>query len=95
MKTLIIPPQDPTTRFLCGIYDTIPNKTVITGGLTKDELWKHIQDHDRVICCGHESPAGLLDVGQFPDAYPYGLLYFSRNCQSDYEIFRIQGSKNG
>lgn len=65
MKTLIIHPQDPTTTFLGGIYETIPNKTVITGGITKDELRKHILDHDRVICCGHGSPVGLFGVGQF------------------------------
>jgi hypothetical protein len=71
MKTLIIHPQDPTTTFLTGIYQKLANKTVVTGGITKDELRKHILDHDRVICCGHGSPAGLFSVGQFPGAYPY------------------------
>jgi hypothetical protein len=65
MKTLIIHPKDPTTRFLCGIYDTIPNKTVIDSGITKDHLRKHIQDHDRILMMGHGSPAGLFGVGQF------------------------------
>jgi len=40
MKSLIIHPKDPTTRFLCGIYDTIPNKTVITGDVTKAQKIK-------------------------------------------------------
>lgn len=71
MKTLIIHPQDPTTRFLWGIYDTIPNKTVITGNITKDQLRKKIDEHDRILMMGHGSPAGLFSVGQFPDAYPY------------------------
>jgi len=71
MKTLIIHPQDTTTRFLCGIYDTIPNKTVINGGITKDQLRKKIDEHDRILMMGHGSPAGLFSVGQFPDAYPY------------------------
>ncbi len=65
MKTLIIHPQDPTTRFLCGIYDTIPNKTVIECGITKDELRKHIQDSDRILIMGHGSIAGLFGVGRF------------------------------
>lgn len=71
MKTLIIHPQDPTTRFLCGIYDTIPNKTVIDSGITKDQLRKKIDEHDRILMMGHGSPAGLFSVGQFPGAYPY------------------------
>lgn len=71
MNILIIHPQDPTTEFLSGIYNNIPGNTVINGGVTKDELQKHIDDHDRVILCGHGSPTGLFSVGQFPDAYPY------------------------
>jgi hypothetical protein len=71
MKTLIIHPQDPTTRFLCGIYDTIPNKTVIDSGITKDQLRKKIDEHDRILMMGHGSTAGLFSVGRFPGAYPY------------------------
>lgn len=71
MKTLIVHPQDQSTRFLTGIYKNLPNKTVITGGIAKPELRKYIRDFDRVICCGHGSPAGLFSVGWFPGAYPY------------------------
>jgi hypothetical protein len=67
MKTLIVHPEDDTTKFLSGIYSTITNKTVITGGISKAELQKHIDDHDRVIMLGHGSPMGLLSVNQFPD----------------------------
>jgi hypothetical protein len=66
MKSLIIHPKDPTTAFLTGIYNNLPNKTIITGGITKDELLKDILDHDRVLMLGHGSPAGLFSVGQFP-----------------------------
>ena len=66
MKTLIIHPEDPTITFLSGIYHNLPNKTVINGGITKDELRKYIDDHDQVLMLGHGSPAGLFSVGQFP-----------------------------
>jgi len=71
VKTLIVHPQDPTTTFLCGIYKNLANKTVITGGVTKDELRKHIQDHDRILMMGYGSPASLFSVGRFPGAYSY------------------------
>ena len=71
MKTLVIHPDDRSTDFLCPIYEPVKNKTVITGNITKDQLRKHILDHDRVICCGHGSPTGLFSVGRFLGAYPY------------------------
>lgn len=67
MKTLIIHPTDKSTDFLKPIYSDIPDKTIITGGVTKDELKELIVLHDRVIMCGHGSPNGLFGVGQFPD----------------------------
>jgi hypothetical protein len=68
MKTLIIHPADPTTIFLCSLYHDIPNTTVITGGTTKSQLRKYIENHSQVIMCGHGSPEGLLSIGQFPDS---------------------------
>lgn len=65
MKTLIVHPQDPTTDFLKPIYANIENKTLITSGVSKNELRQLIIEHDRIICCGHGSPEGLLSVGQF------------------------------
>lgn len=67
MKTLIIHPADPSTSFLDIVYESIPNKTVITGGITKDEVRKLIGEHDRVMMMGHGSPGGLFAVGQFTD----------------------------
>ena len=69
-STLIIHPLDVSTRFLCSLYKTIPNKTVITGGVTKNELRKEIQAHSHLILCGHGSSSGLLSAGQFPEG-PY------------------------
>jgi len=71
MKTLIVHPQDPTTIFLRGLYLDLPDKTVITGGITKTDLVTLINSHKKIICCGHGSPMGLLSVGQFPDAGLY------------------------
>jgi hypothetical protein len=65
MKTLIIHPKDKSTQFLDIVYETIPNKTIVTGGITKDEVRKLIEEHDRVMMCGHGAPHGLFSVGQF------------------------------
>lgn len=67
MKTLIIHPKDKSTDFLKPIYKNIPNKTLVTGGNTKDELKDLILKHDRTIMLGHGCPYGLFGVGQFPD----------------------------
>ena len=71
MKTLIIHPKDKSTHFLDIVYNPIPNKTIITGGVTQNELIKLIEEHDRVMMCGHGSPNGLFSVGQFPDTKGY------------------------
>ncbi len=71
MSILIIHPKDQTTEFLKPIYDPIPNKTIITGGVTKTELRKLIETHDRIIMLGHGTPFGLMSVGQFPYTHSY------------------------
>jgi hypothetical protein len=71
MKTLVIHPADRSTDFLCPIYEPVKNKTVITGGITKEQLRKYIRDHDRIQIMGHGSPAGLFGVGQFDTEDPY------------------------
>jgi hypothetical protein len=65
MKTLIIHPEDKTTSFLDIVYQPIENKTVVTGGVTKSELNKLIEEHDRVMMMGHGSPWGLFSIGKF------------------------------
>lgn len=67
MKTLIIHPADESTTFLDIVYKNIPDKTVITGGISKTEVMKLIESHDRVMMMGHGSPSGLFNVGQFTD----------------------------
>jgi hypothetical protein len=65
MKTLIIHPKDSSTDFLKGIYFNIPNKTIVTGGKTQEEVHNLIKTHDRVIMLGHGTPHGLMSVGRF------------------------------
>jgi len=68
MRTLVIHPKDLTTEFLAPIYSNLKTKTVIKGGITKSELQKLIDVHDRIIMLGHGGPFGLMNPGQFPDA---------------------------
>lgn len=61
-KTLIIHPKDSSTTFLREIYEDIPYKTVISGGLTKLEILAEIDKHDKIMMMGHGSPFGLFGV---------------------------------
>jgi hypothetical protein len=71
MKILIVHPKDSSTSFLDIVYKPIPNKTVITGGVSKQELIELIREHDRVMMMGHGSPGGLFSVGAFKGYGPY------------------------
>jgi hypothetical protein len=71
MKTLIVHPKDASTSFLDIVYNPISNKTVITGGISKQELHELIESHDRVMMMGHGSPGGLFSVGQFSKTYGF------------------------
>ena len=71
MKTLIVHPKDDSTSFLDIVYKPIENKTLITGGVTKNELIKLIMEHDRIMMMGHGSPGGLFSVGQFKNSGGY------------------------
>jgi hypothetical protein len=65
MNTLIIHPDDRSTDFLKPIYGNITNPTLITGGVTREEIHELIRSHDRIIMMGHGSPWGLFSVGKF------------------------------
>lgn len=71
MKTLIIHPEDKSTSFLDIVYKPITNKTVITGGIDRNELNELIRNHDRVMMMGHGSPYGLFAVGKFINSGTY------------------------
>ena len=64
-EVLVIHPDDRSTDFLTPIYENIPNKKVLRGGYTYDEVQKMIEEHDRIIMLGHGSPYGLFSMGQF------------------------------
>jgi hypothetical protein len=83
MKTLIIHPDDRTTDFLCGIYATLPEYTLVING-TKAHVNSLIDAHDRIIMCGHGTPMGLLSVKQF-DSFEYII--------DSYTVPRIRGKE--
>lgn len=71
MKTLIIHPADPSTSFLDIVYESVQDKTLITGGVSKSDLIRLIDEHDRIMMMGHGSPAGLFSIGQFNNCGAY------------------------
>ena len=71
MKTLIIHPEDSSTSFLNIVYESIENKTVVTGGISKVDVMSLIREHDRVMMMGHGSPGGLFNVGKFKNCGAY------------------------
>jgi hypothetical protein len=71
MRTLVIHPEDSSTTFLDILYKDIPQKTIITGGVTKSELFELIQNHERIMMMGHGSPGGLFSVGKFKESGAY------------------------
>lgn len=59
MKTLVIHPQDNTTKFLSVIYEN-KDWTVIDYNPSKSSLKKSIKEHDRIVMLGHGTQEGLL-----------------------------------
>jgi hypothetical protein len=45
--------------------------TIIRGGVTKADVMKEINEHDRIMMMGHGSPSGLFSIGQFGDAFGF------------------------
>ena len=64
-NVLVVWPFDDSTTFLSKIIEDIPNKTVIRGNVTKNDIRKMIPTFQTIICMGHGSPNGLFSVGQF------------------------------
>jgi hypothetical protein len=65
MKTLVIHPDDRSTDFLRAVYAGLDNLTVITGGMSVEDVHEQVIKHDRVIMLGHGTPKGLLTMGNF------------------------------
>ena len=61
-KTLVIHPNDKTTEMLIPIYKGKKDWTICRDeGITKNELRRLINEHDRIVMLGHGSPAGLIN----------------------------------
>lgn len=75
MKTLVIHPKDSSTTFLSTIYEPVTGRTVVSGGITKEQVLEMIASHDRIMMMGHGSPWGLLAVDQFPGSGMYIIDY--------------------
>ena len=78
MSTLVIHPSDQSTDFLKPIYSLIKDCKVVTGGITRSNLKKLIEEAHTVIMCGHGSPNGLYAIGQF-DGLGYADFIIDRS----------------
>lgn len=109
MKTLIIHPEDASTSFLDIVYASVEDKTIITGGVSKTDVIKLINEHDRIMMMGHGSPGGLFAVGKFPGSGAYiidqTIVPYLKNkdnsvfiwCNADkfVDIFGLKGFYSG
>ena len=109
MKTLIIHPEDSSTTFLDIVYESIPNKTVITGGVSKAQVQQLIREHDRVMMMGHGSPGGLFVVGKFTNCGAYIIdqqmvpllkektdnVFIWCNADKFVDVFKLKGFYSG
>lgn len=63
--TLVIHPEDYSTRFLEATYRGI-HATVLTGDVERPHVRGLMEKFDQIMMLGHGSPQGLFSVGQFP-----------------------------
>ena len=62
MKTLVIHPDDKTTKMLEYVYKDHPEFTICRdNGISSYELKELIKKHDRIIMLGHGLPMGLIN----------------------------------
>jgi hypothetical protein len=109
MKTLIIHPADPSTSFLDIVYESVQDKTLVTGDVSKTDLIKMMYEHDRVMMMGHGSPAGLFSVGKFKNCGAYIIdqtmvpylrdkldsVYIWCNADKFVDVFGLKGFYSG
>lgn len=102
MKTLVIHPEDYTTRFLKVIYKDHPEWTVIDQRVSKSELKKQIKEHDRIVMLGHGTGYGL--IGWTGMAITSEFVYLLRekilfavwcNCDVFFERYGLKGFYTG
>jgi hypothetical protein len=64
-RTLVIHPDDPTTRFVSLAYRGL-DADVVANYLPPRQLWELMERYDRIMMAGHGAPAGLF----WPKASP-------------------------
>jgi hypothetical protein len=102
MKTLVIHPEDYTTRFLKVIYEDHPEWTVIDQRIPSSELKKKIKEHDRIVMLGHGTAYGLLGWGGMAITSEYVYLLKEKtlfavwcNCDGFFERYGLKGFYTG
>lgn len=60
--TLVIHCADKSTDMLSQIYDGKGWDVLTDGTIDRDELHELIKSHDRIVCLGHGTPGGLINV---------------------------------
>lgn len=85
MKTLVIHPQDNSTKELSIIYENhLDDWTIINNwDIPKSILRERIKEHDRIIMMGHGTPGGLLNPvhrGFIIDSSFVDLLREKKEC---------------
>lgn len=61
MRTLVIHPNDPTTEMLSLVYKDKDYTVIRDCNISKEELKKQINKHDKIIFLGHGTPNGLIN----------------------------------
>lgn len=87
MKTLVIHPEDHTTDFLKPIYASLPDTTVVMGGVGRKEIHALIEGHERILMMGHGSSTGLFSMGR------YGVRYFEKIVDHE-SVPYLRGKEN-
>jgi len=64
MKTLVVHAPDPSTDFLCKIYEN-KDWTIMRENISKSKLRKAIIAHDRIIMLGHGTEYGLIGFDKY------------------------------
>lgn len=60
--TLVIHCLDNTTNMLSQIYEGRNWDVLRDGNIDKEELHQLLESHDKIICLGHGTPGGLINV---------------------------------
>lgn len=86
-STLIIHPDDKSTRFLEATYRGI-DATVLTGDVERPHVRSLMEKFDQIMMLGHGSPQGLFSVGRFPSCqYIIDATFVHQLRERDNNVF--------